>query len=86
MVDATQVDAEELEETLENMEEVKKDQEAKDESIKSPRDALMDQIVEDRELEVYSEIVEQGGDLSSEETIEAVEEEIQQEDPISPVR
>ena len=85
MVDATQVDAEELEETLENMEEVKKDQEAKDESIKSPRDALMDQIVEDRELEVYSEIVEQGGDLSSEETIEAVEEEIQQEDPISPV-
>jgi len=85
MVDATQVDAEELEETLENMEEVKQDQEAKEASIKSPRDAAMEQIVEERELEVFTEIVEQADDLSgtSEEVVD--EEEIQHEDPISPV-
>ena len=86
MVDATQTDAEELEETLENMEEVKKDQEAKEASIKSPRDAIMEQIVEDRELEVFSEIVNQADDMEDESVEEAVEEEIQQEDPISPVR
>jgi len=85
MVDATQVDAEELEETLENIEEVQKDQEAKEASIKSPRDAAMDQIVEDRELEVFTEIIEQAEDLSvtSEEVVD--EEEIQHEDPTSPV-
>jgi len=85
MVDATQVDAEELEETLENIEEVQKDQEAKEASIKSPRDAAMEQIVEDRELEVFTEIVEQADDLSgtSEEVVD--EEEIQHEDPTSPV-
>ena len=84
MVDATQVDAEELEETLENQAEVQKDQEAHEESIKSPRDAAMDQIVEDRELEVYSEIVE---DLEKNPPIDQQgdEEEIQHEDPISPV-
>ena len=62
MVDATQVDAEEvleeLEDTLENQAEVQKDQEAKEASIKSPRDAAMEQIVEERELEVFTEIVE----------------------------
>jgi|TARA_R110000824_G_scaffold222463_1_gene410081 hypothetical protein len=85
MVDATQSDAEEvIEETLENIEEVKKDQEAKEESIKSPRDAAMDKIVEDRELEVFSEIVEQHEDLDTS-TEERDEEEIQQEDPISPI-
>jgi len=85
MVDATQVDAEELEETLENQAEVQKDQEAKEASIKSPRDAAMEQIVEDRELEVFTEIVEQADDLSgtSEEVVD--EEEIQHEDPTSPV-
>ena len=84
MVDATQVDAEELEETLENQAEVQKDQEAKEASIKSPRDALMEQIVEDRELEVFTEIVEQADDLDTSEEM-VVEEEIQHEDPISPV-
>ena len=86
MVDATQSDAEEvIEETLENIQEVKKDQEAKEESIKSPRDELMDKIVEDRELEVFSEIVEQQEDLSDTSTEERDEEEIQQEDPTSPI-
>ena len=87
MVDATQVDAEELEETLENQAEVQKDQEAKEASIKSPRDALMEQIVEDRELEVFTEIVEQAEDLSDDPPIDQQgdEEEIQHEDPISPV-
>ena len=87
MVDATQVDAEELEETLENQAEVQRDQEVKEASIKSPRDAAMEQIVEDRELEVFSEIVEQAEDLSDESPIDQQgdEEEIQHEDPISPV-
>ena len=86
MVDATQSDAEEvIEETLENIEEIKKDQEAKEESIKSPRDAAMDKIVEDRELEVFSEIVEQHDDLVDTSTEERDEEEIQQEDPTPPV-
>ena len=86
MVDATQSDAEEvIEETLENIEELKKDQEAKEESIKSPRDAAMDKIVEDRELEVFSEIVEQRDDLGETSTEERDEEEIQHEDPTSPV-
>ena len=85
MVDATQLDAEELEETLLNVEEVKKDQEAKDEATKSPRESLMEQIVEDRELEVFTEIVEQGEDLSDTPTEEVDEEEIQHEDPISPI-
>ena len=85
MVDATQVDAEEvIEETLENQAEIQKDQEAKEASIKSPRDALMEQIVEDRELEVFTEIVEQADDLDTSEEM-VVEEEIQHEDPISPV-
>jgi hypothetical protein len=84
MVDATQVDAEELEETLENQAEVQRDQEAKEASIKSPRDAAMERIVEEREIEVFDEIVEQADDLDTSEEVVG-EEEIQHEDPISPV-
>ena len=84
MVDATQVDAEELEETLENQAEIKQDQEAKEASIKSPRDAAMERIVEEREIEVFDEIVEQADDLDTSEEVVG-EEEIQHEDPISPV-
>ena len=84
MVDATQVDAEELEETLENQAEIKQDQEAKEASIKSPRDAAMERIVEEREIEVFDEIVEQSDELDTSEEVVG-EEEIQHEDPISPV-
>ena len=78
MADATPQDAEELEGTLE---EVKQ----KEESIKSPRDELMDHIVEEREIEIFSEMVGQQEDLSDTSTEEVDEEEIQHEDPTSPI-
>ena len=77
MVDATQTDAEEVVEEIA--------EEPQKEVVKSARDEIMDKIVEDRELEVFNEIVSLSED-EAEPVEEAVEEEIQQEDPISPVR
>ena len=72
MVDATPQDAEEVQET-------------KDHTVQRPRDEMMEDIVASREIDVLEEIV---GEEAMEEIMaeeEGVEEEIQQEDPKSPV-
>ena len=78
MVDATQEDAEEV------VEEVK---EHTDHSVQRPRDQMMEEIVASREIDVLEDIV---GEEAMEEIVRAnteeeVEEEIQHEDPKSPV-
>ena len=78
--DATQTDAEEVIEAGYTTEESQK------EVVKSARDEIMDKIIEERESEVLSEITE-FEEATEEETNESTaEEEIQQEDPMSPVR
>ena len=72
MVDATPQDAEEVQETT-------------DHTVQRPRDEMMEDIVASREIDVLEEIV---GEEAMEEIMaeeEGVEEEIQQEDPKSPV-
>ena len=71
MVDATPQDAEEV------VEEV---QETIDNSVQHPRDKIMEDIVASRELEVLEDM-----GIEPEEVIQEVEEEIQHEDPKSPV-
>jgi len=77
MVDATPQDAAEVEE-----------KEHIDRTVQRPRDAMMEEIVASREIDVLEDIV---GEEAMEEIVEAVteepegEEEIQQEDPSSPV-
>ena len=77
MVDATPQDAEEVAE-----------KEHIDHTVQRPRDLMMDEIVASREIDVLEDIV---GEEAMEEIVEAVteepegEEEIQQEDPSSPV-
>ena len=77
MVDATPQDAAEVEE-----------KEHIDRTVQRPRDAMMEEIVATREIDVLEDIV---GEEAMEEIVEAVteepegEEEIQQEDPSSPV-
>ena len=75
MVDATPQDAEEVQETT-------------DHTVQRPRDKMMEDIVASREMEVLEDIV---GEEAMDEVVrasaeeEGVEEEIQQEDPKSPV-
>jgi len=71
MVDATPQDAEEV---------VAEVQETIDHSVQLPRDKIMEDIVANRELEVLEDM-----GIEPEEVIQQVEEEIQQEDPKSPV-
>jgi hypothetical protein len=77
MVDATPQDAAEVEE-----------KEHIDRTVQRPRDAMMEEIVATREIDVLEDIV---GEEAMEEIVEAVteepegKEEIQQEDPSSPV-
>mgnify|MGYP003149679487 CR=1 FL=1 len=77
MVDATPQDAEEVAE-----------KEHIDHTVQRPRDLMMDEIVASREIDVLEDIV---GEEAMEQIVEAVtkepegEEEIQQEDPSSPV-
>jgi len=71
MVDATPQDAEEV---------VAEVQETIDHSAQHPRDKIMEDIVASRELEVLEDM-----GIEPEEVIQQVEEEIQQEDPKSPV-
>ena len=80
MVDATQTDAEEVIESGYTTEESQK------EVVKSARDEIMDKIIEERESEVLSEITEFEEEIREEANESTAEEEIQQEDPMSPVR
>ena len=80
MEDATQTDAEEIVESEEESEE-----ESQEKKVSS-REEMMAKIVDERELEVISDIIGQEGleEIEAEESQEE-KEEIQQEDPASPV-
>ena len=83
MVDATQSDAEEVIEEV--VEEVVEEVTEEKQVVKSDREQLMDKIIEDRETEVLSEVTYLE-EQSTEDIVEEVgAEEIQQEDPTSPV-
>ena len=76
MVDATQTDAEE--EVVESEEEVQEEK-------LSPREEMMSKIIEDREAEVLAEVTYHEESSTEDVAEETGTEEIQQEDPDSPV-